>query len=249
MITTATEMKNNFGQYLKQVTEENIEVIITKNNQRVARLVPYITDIEKYMSLNDNVAENDYKYDKRTVSYDEFMEIYENSSSRMEYINGKIYLLASPSLNHQVLVGDLHIKFNQFFKDRKCLPFVAPFDIHFHKIDIAVPDVMQPDIIVLCDIEDNLNEKNKYIGTPRLTLEILSGSTRSKDMVYKLNTFMMSGVSEYWIIDSKRKSVMIYVFKDHKIEDFTHFHSGEVATSTVFEGLKVDVEELFSNLY
>ena len=37
--------------------------------------------------------------------------------------------------------------------------FVAPFDVHFRKKDIKDPDVMQPDIIVLCDLENNINEK------------------------------------------------------------------------------------------
>ncbi len=49
MFATASEMKNNFGQYLKHVTDEGGEVIITKTNVRVARLVPYVSDIEKYL--------------------------------------------------------------------------------------------------------------------------------------------------------------------------------------------------------
>ena len=67
MIATASEMKNNFGQYLKHVMEESGEVIITKNNVRVARLVPYVSDIEKYNSICDNAAI--YDYNKKTVSY------------------------------------------------------------------------------------------------------------------------------------------------------------------------------------
>ncbi|HHY23248.1 MAG TPA: type II toxin-antitoxin system Phd/YefM family antitoxin, partial [Clostridiaceae bacterium] len=43
MLATATEMRNNFSHYLTQVTDENKEVIITKNNVRVARLVPYVS--------------------------------------------------------------------------------------------------------------------------------------------------------------------------------------------------------------
>ena len=35
------------------------------------------------------------------------------------------------------------------------------------------------------------------MGIPTLVVEILSPSTRSKDMVDKLNTYMLSGVKEY----------------------------------------------------
>lgn len=247
MISTATEMKNNFGQYLKQVTDENIEVIITKNNQKVARLVPYVTDLEKYFKLADNTAE--YRYDKQTVSYDEFMEIYEKSNSRMEFINGVIWLMGSPNMNHQEILGNLHVLFKQYFKGKKCKPFLAPFDVHFRKIDIDVPDVMQPDLLVICDFEDNINEKKKYMGTPTLVLEILSDSTRSKDMVYKLNTYLTSGVGEYWIIDPKSKYIIVYVFNDHQIDQFTQYRIGDIATSGVFEGLEVAVTDIFTGLY
>ena len=247
MITTATEMKNNFGQYLKQVMDEDIEVIITKNSQKVARLVPYITDLEKYFRVEDNTAE--YRViDKQTVSYEEFMEISENSNSRMEYINGAIYLMSSPSFQHQDILGNLHVLFKQYFKGKKCEPFLSPFDVHFHKIDIDVPDVMQPDLLVICDFEGLINEKGKYMGTPTLVLEILSKSTRSKDMVIKLNTYIMSGVGEYWIVDPKNKNIMVYMFKDHTIEQFTVYRMGETVKSDTFEGLEVDVKELFEGL-
>lgn len=246
-IATATDMKNNFGQYLKQVMDDNIEVVVTKNNQNVARLVPYITDIEKYFKLEDNTAE--YRYDKQTVSYDEFMEIYENSNSRMEYINGEIIVMTSPNINHQALLGDLYVIFKQYFKGKKCKPFVAPFDVHFRKIDIDVPDVMQPDLIVICDMEGNINDKNKYMGTPGLVVEILSNSTRSRDMVVKLNTYLTSGVNEYWVVDPRSKNMLIYVFDDYSIDQFIPYKPGEIAVSSVFEGLKVDVAELFEGLY
>src|SRR5665811_2048634 len=99
MFASASEMKNGFGQYLKHVTDESGEVIITKNNVRVARLVPYVSDIEQYYTVKENALQ--YEYNRKTVSYLEFMEIYEKSNARMEFINGEIYILSSPNICHQ----------------------------------------------------------------------------------------------------------------------------------------------------
>jgi Uma2 family endonuclease len=107
---------------------------------------------------------------------------------------------------------------------------------------------MQPDVLVICDLENNVNEKERYMGTPTLVIEILSESTRSKDMVDKLNTYMLSGVKEYWIIDTKQEFIMIYNFADCKIDKFKVYEKGKVASSAVFEGLSADVEELFTDL-
>lgn len=55
--------------------------------------------------------------------------------------------------------------------------FLAPFDAHFRKKDLKEPDVMQHDVLVACDLEGNINEKGRYMGTPTLVVEILSDST------------------------------------------------------------------------
>ena len=53
---------------------------------------------------------------------------------------------------------------------------------------------MQPDLLIACDLEDTVTETGRYMGTPTLVVEILSPGTRSRDMVDKLNTYMLSGV-------------------------------------------------------
>lgn len=139
-------------------------MVITKNGTKVARLTPYITDIEQYFLVRERVL--DYQYSGKKVSYEEFMEIYEKSTLRMEFINGEIFLLSSPSIGHQEILGKLHLIFNECFKNTKCRVFLAPFDVHFRKKDIKEPDVMQPDILVACDLEHNVTEKGSYMGTP-----------------------------------------------------------------------------------
>ena len=246
MFASASEMKNSFGQYLKHVTDESGEVIVTKNNMRVARLVPYVSDIEQYYTVKENALQ--YEYDRKTVSYLEFMEIYEKSNARMEFINGEIYILSSPNIYHQEILGNLHVLFKEFFKGKKCRPYLAPFDVHFRKKDIKDPDVMQPDLIVLCDMENNINEKGRYMGTPALTLEILSPSSRSIDMVYKLNTFMTSGVKEYWIVDIDNKWITVYNFIDLKVDRMDLFKLSDTLHSQAFEGLSVNVKSLFEEM-
>ena len=245
IVVTATELKKNLGKYMNYI-EQQTDVVITKNGHKFARLTPYVTDIEQYFTVRENAL--DYQYGGKKVSYEEFMQIYEKSTLRMELINGEIHLLASPIIQHQAVLGKLHLLFNGYFKSKKCRVFMAPFDVHFKKKDIKEPDVMQPDILVACDLENNVTEKGRYMGTPTLVLEILSESTRSKDMIDKLNTYMLSGVKEYWIIDIKNDKIMVYNFEDCQIDNLRNFEKTQVASSLVFKGLSVDVEELFNDL-
>ena len=245
VVITATELKQNLGKYMDFVERQN-DVVITKNGTKIARLTPYVTDVEQYFAVREKVL--DYQYGGKKVSYEEFMEIYEKSTLRMELIHGEIYLLASPSIGHQEILGRLYLIFNEYFKGKKCRVFLAPFDVHFKKKELQEPDVMQPDLLVACDLENNITEKGKYMGTPALVIEILSDGTRSKDMIDKLNTYRLSGVKEYWIVDQKQENIMVYGFADYEIDKYQTYQKGDVARSLAFNGLSTEIEILFNEL-
>lgn len=245
VVVTATELKQNLGKYLDYIEQQN-DVVITKNGNKIARLTPYVTDIEQYFTVRENAL--DYQHGGKKVSYEEFAQISEKSTLRMELLNGEIYIMTSPNIDHQEMLGRLYLIFSEYFKGKKCRAFLSPFSVVFKKKDLKEPDVLQPDLLVICDLEGNVNIKKRYTGTPALVIEILSENTRSRDMVDKLNTFMLSGVKEYWIVDTKQENIMVYDFTDYEIDVLNLFEKGKTARSIVFDGLSVGVEALFADL-
>ena len=239
---TATEFKTNLGKYMDYVIDEH-EVVITKNGKKAIRISPYITEVEKFFTVKENTV--DYQYGGMQVSYEEFMEIYEKSDLRMEFINGEIILLASPSMNHQEIIGNLYSIFRSFLKGKMCKVFLSPFDVIFHKKDLKVPDVMQPDLLIACDSADMTNEKGSYIGVPSLVVEVLSPSTKSRDMIDKLNTYMISGVKEFWIINPNKKTVLVYCFKEFAIEEMFLYKDDEHIKSCFLDAFDADIAEVF----
>jgi len=241
-IITATELKQNLGLYLEEAIN-NKEFVITKNGSKAARLSPYLTSYERYLSLKEESL--DYKYDKKRVSYEEFMEIYNNSDLRMEFINGEIIVLGSPSTFHQDISGNLYMIIKMYLKGKKCKVYYAPFDVHFYKRNIEEPDVCQPDLLIACDTDTAITKEDRYMGTPSLVVEILSKGTRSKDMVDKLNTYMLSGVKEFLIVDPDARKLIQYSFDDCEIDDYKIYKEEEAFESEYFEGLKFEMREIF----
>ncbi len=70
-------------------------------------------------------------------------------------------------------------------------------------------------------------------------------ASRSIDMIYKLNTFMMSGVGEYWLDDPENRQVTIYRLQELQIAGYDVVRMGEVAGSKLCEGLSVALDELW----
>lgn len=240
MRVSTSIMQNAFGKYLKEAIEGN-EVIITKNERGVAKLIPY-QDPMVYV-VQESTAEY---YLRRRVTLSEFLEITENSEAQYELIDGEIYFMASPSHAHQVAIREIFGQFYNFFKGKSCSPLMAPFDVRLKNDSPKFeddPNIVQPDILVLCDSE-TIDEKGKYHGVPTLVVEVLSPNTRGKDMLKKLSLYAYSGVREYWIIDTDHGSVMVYSLKDGDVLRVQQYPFGECIPSWSFEGLIVETELL-----
>ncbi len=236
MKVPSTEVQNNFGKYLKYA-EANEEIIVTKKGKDVAKIVP-CHDI-----IKEGAAE--YRTNSDWVSYEEFLELVENSEQRFELIDGVIYNLASPSYKHQYAVHELQGTFYNWFKGKLCTPLTSPFDVTFLKEENNTC-VVQPDILVICD-KENIDQNGKYKGTPSLVVEVLSPSTRSKDMLKKLDLYKQCGVKEYWIVDPINDSILLYSLADNEITDSKFYKKmdNHSVQSTLFEGLEVALQEIF----
>jgi prevent-host-death family protein len=246
MIVKATDLKNNLGKYLRECQKQ--DVIITSNGNKTAKLsayseydkdnpkINYVDHISEYMEV--------FKDGPKKVSYEEFLELTEGNEERMEYIDGEVYLLTAPTVRHQKVLGELHIQFYNFFKGKKCIPMLSPFDVTLRRFPEDI-NVVEPDLLVVCDMEENLNEKDRYMGVPVLVLEILSVSTKRVDLIKKMDLYRASGVGEYWVVDPDNTEITVYLFKDKDINSNNNYRAGEKARSNIFPGLCFTVGDIF----
>lgn len=242
MIVNATSLKNNLGKYLRAAARE--EIVITSNGRKVARLSAY-EDEPAVTNTGGNVKETAENYSvwPKKATYEEFLELWENTEDRYEYIDGEIFLLSSPKTAHQQALGELYgIMFN-WFKGKKCKPMLAPYDITL-KRNTDNTNIVQPDLMVICDLEENLNERNDYLGVPSLMVEILSEGSIGKDAVKKLDLYMSTGVREYWIVNTFRNEINVYLFENFDLAKSVTFRQGETLTSFIFEGLEINLQEI-----
>ena len=188
MHITSTQAQNNFGKYLR-IASGMEEVVITKNGRDIVKLISCVEPLAGGHA--ERVAEEavNYLYNgNNRISYEAFLEMTENSDLRYELIDGEVYLLASPVYAHQIAVGELSRLFGNWFQDKPCRVLTAPFDVTL-KLSEQNINVVQPDVMVICDPEQ-VNQKGKYEGIPSLVVEVLSPSTRRKDMLKKLDLYL-----------------------------------------------------------
>lgn len=242
MKVNATDLQNAFGKYLALTEKEDI--IVTRNGKSVAKLIRY-TEPDFFVVHEEAKA---YQA-QRKISYEEYLELVYSSDQRYELIDGVVYLLASPSFNHQIVVSEIAYRFHSFFKNKRCRSLTAPLDVRLFGFATKFeedPNVVQPDLVVICDSDKVNDTGDKYMGTPTLIVEVLSPTTRGKDQATKLNLYMRSGVSEYWVVDFHKKIVSQYTFTaERDLDSMTTLQKNDTIVSAVFAGLEIKLAEIF----
>ncbi|MCT2536821.1 Uma2 family endonuclease [Aquibacillus koreensis] len=180
----------------------------------------------------------------RYSTYEEFESERKNTDERLEFIDGVIYMSPSPDIKHQEISSYLHAQLYNLLRGSKCKVFAAPTDVVFNNVNNDEKKKVVPDLFVACN-QDNFTE-NEYVGAPVFIIEILSPSSKSHDMITKLNLYMNFGVKEYWIVDPMESHIMVY-FLDKDLEiQFNLVNLGEDVISNLFKEFKINTSELFN---
>lgn len=127
---------------------------------------------------------------------------------RAELIEGVIYDMASSSAVHQDILLDIAVALKEASKKHtECRVYTPPYDVQLNADDRTI---VQPDVFAVCH-KDRLSRK-RVIGAPDLVIEVMSPSTRKKDIEIKYGEYAQAGVREYWMVDPDRMLIYVTVF-------------------------------------
>ena len=160
----------------------------------------------------------DYELDSmyREYTIDDYYAIPDDM--RVELIDGRIYNLSAPSVNHQHIVGTIYHFFRNYIDNGHdgCRVFMAPLDV---RLDLDNKTMIQPDLIGFCehDKDDNgvdprLRLDRNIEGAPDFIVEVISRWSYTRDASLKYDKYLNAGVREYWLVDPFRKTVTVNDF-------------------------------------
>lgn len=172
-----------------------------------------------------------------------------NEDERIEIINGKAFLMATPSRIHQEICFEIGRQLGNYLEGKPCRVYPAPFGVRLFEQNGNRPEdvdtVVEPDISVVCD----RSKLDRYgcKGAPDLIIEVLSPSTQRHDQLVKLNLYQRAGVKEYWIVDPQNSTVRVMlrtdagIFQTHEV-----WQQNDVAKVNVLDGCFVELSKVFA---
>ena len=155
---------------------------------------------------------------------------------KKEKINGQIYLMASPSIEHRDVQYNMAKIFNEYFNKNKkrCRAIID------HELYIDEDNFLEPDVKVLC-------REKRDDDIPVIVIEVLSKSTRKRDINDKMEKYAQLGIKEYWLVTWETCSIDIYLLGENQqyklYNTYVHYVSKEELRKLDEEDLKEIVKE------
>ncbi len=224
----------------KDIIEESIE---KKREDSVDRdRFRYTFEQSEPALVSEALAE--YAVTRRQGEYtiDDYLALPEGEM--VELIDGVFYDMAAPHYIHQGFGDRIQTIFSNYIDAHQgsCFAFTSPIDV---QLDCDNKTMVQPDVVILCDTKKF--RSGRIFGAPDLIVEVLSPSTSYRDRGLKLSKYKKAGVREYWLVDPKRKRVLVYEFE--KSDNARIYGFDETVPVGIYDGAcKVDFAWIYERL-
>jgi Uma2 family endonuclease len=165
-----------------------------------------------------------------------------DDGKRYEIIDGELIVSAAPVKKHQWLLYLLTRAFGDHVDRRKL------GRIYFAPVDVKLfDDYVEPDLIFIRKDRLGIYEESIVDGPPDAVLEILSPTTRHRDLGVKRALYERARVPEYWIADPDKPELLLFVLNAEGRSEQALPENGSLR-SRVLPGFAIDFRRLFADL-
>ena len=165
---------------------------------------------------------------------------------RWELIDGVAFAMATPTMRHQRISGEIFGQLYLFLRGKPCQVFFAPFSVRLNA-DTGDDTVVEPDILVVCD-ESKLKDGKGVIGAPDFIVEVLSPSTATHDLIRKFMLYQDSGVREYWVADPEDKLIYANILNGGRYSGTVYYEDNASVPVEVLDGCTINLREVFEGM-
>lgn len=158
------------------------------------------------------------------VTLEEFERIRDvDDGQRYELIDGVVVVTPAPVVRHQLAVVRLW----------RALDAAAPGSLHalVAPLDVVLSrsTLVQPDVLVAA--KSDFTEGN-LPGAPLLAVEVLSPSTRRRDLSVKREAYRRAGCASYWVVDPDGPALTAWELREGEYVQVAHATGEETAALT-----------------
>ncbi len=173
------------------------------------------------------------------LTYADLQELPEDGK-RYELLEGELVVSPAPTLKHQKITGRTYAFLLRAEDAGYGEAYVAPVYVVFDD-----EEVTEPDAIFIRRERLGIATPSEVRGAPDLVVEVLSPSTRRRDLRVKMQIYARFGVPFYWVADPDAETVQSYELTPQGYVAQALLRAGDTLACPLFPGITVDVAQLF----
>jgi Uma2 family endonuclease len=169
----------------------------------------------------------------------EYLVLTDHARRLVEFTDGFLEVLPTPTDKHQAVLQFLFLAFHQFVQ-----PLGGKVRFAALRLRIRPGKFREPDLLLLLSAADPRRQNRFWLGAD-LALEVVSEEKPERDLVEKRGDYAEGGVPEYWIVNPQTQTITILRLRGNAYEEAGVYRRGESAASALLDGFSVAVSAVF----
>jgi Uma2 family endonuclease len=165
-----------------------------------------------------------------------------DDGKRYELLDGVVEEMTAPNTKHQRVIGRLYVLLVRMLQEAGLGEvLLSPFDVV-----LGDRTVLQPDLLFISNEDAGILNARNARGAPTLVIEVLSESTRRKDVLRKRRLYASAGVAWYWIVDPEIDRIECLRLDGDDYAVAALFDAPIVGEPPAFPSVRIDLAILFA---
>lgn len=174
-------------------------------------------------------------------SDEHYLWLTDHTRRLVEFTDGRVEALPMPTERHQIILLFLYRLLYAHVHEAPREGVVVTSGL---RMRVREGKFREPDLLLLRDRTDSRRQDRFWLGAD-LVVEIVSPDDPSRDLVVKRADYAEAAIPEYWIVDPRTEAVTVLGLTANGYVERGAFARGDVATSSLLDGVTVDVTALF----
>lgn len=190
--------------------------------------------------------EKEHPNNERLFAFPEYLEYEGEPDVLHELVRGQLIPMSAPTIEHTKICEFLVYKLQRYFAEEN-LSLVAKttVGVRTEENSSRIPDALVCNQSLWEQISDRRGAGVlDFDEKPIVVVEIVS-SNRQEDYAIKRQEYETAGITEYWVVDPKKKRVRVFA-NPTRVEgySFVDFTEEQAIVSSQFQQLILSVKEL-----
>ncbi len=177
-------------------------------------------------------------------SAEEYLMSERHSSTRNEFIDGRVLARAGSNRSHSMIVSNAAIAVGSRMHGHKC-------EIYIGNMRVKLPNnfVCYPDVVIVNGEPKFSDQNSDVLLNPTLVLEIFSNETNSSDKTKKLESFLeMESIKECFLVKEDEMRVEHYAKQNQKQWIYRIYNERDDVISLDSINTKISLAELYAQI-